>query len=422
MDFEKIIARAKAILLAPRTEWPIIGTESATAASIFKGYVVWLAAIAAIAGFIASTVVGYGVPFLGTYRVGFASGLTSALSQYVLSLAGVALVALLVDALAPTFKGEKNYTQALKAVAYAYTASWIAGIGVIVPGLRWLIVLAGVVYSIYLLYLGLPYTMKCPPTQSAGYTAVTIIAAIVVSWIVSLAAARLVLPTYGPGSYSGLSASSGHFDSSSPGGKLERWAQSVQAASQKMDAAQRRGDSAAAASAAGAVLGAALGGGSASVQALAPERIREFLPASVGPLARREISAERNAALGLQVSHAEAQYGDDKGHDITLKISDTGSARGLVSLVNWASVEEEKETSTGYEKTYKSGDRMVHEKWDSSGGQNGGGYGEYAVIVGQRYSVEASGRVPGIDMLKSAVANIDLARLESMKNEGVTEN
>jgi len=421
MELDKVISRAKAILLAPKTEWPIIGAESATTAGIFKGYVVWLAAIAAIAGFIASTVVGYGVPFLGTFRVGFASGLAAALTRYLLSLAGVAIVALLVDALAPTFQGEKNYTQAVKAVAYAYTASWIAGIGLIVPGLRWLIVLAGAIYSIYLLYLGLPYTMKCPPTRAAGYTAVTIIAAIVVGWVVSIAAAGLIGPLFGAGAYSGASASTGHFDASSPGGKLESWAQNVAAASQKMQAAEQRGDNAAAASAAGAVLGAALGGGNATVQALAPDRIREFLPASLGSLARREISAERNAALGLQISHAEAQYADDKGQDITLKIADTGGARGLMSLANWASVEQEKQTSTGYEKTYKSGDRMVHERWDSTG-QSGVGYGEYAIIVGQRYSVEASGRVADIEVLKSAVANVDLAKLESLRNEGVHAN
>src|SRR6185437_1280476 len=206
------------------------------------------------------------------------------------------------------------------------------------------------------------------------------------------------------------------------GGKLQQWAQNMQAASQKMQAAQQRGDTAAATSAAGAVLGAALGGGNATVQALAPERIREFLPASLGSMARRQISAERNTALGLQVSHAEAQYADDKGQDITLKIADTGGARGLVSFASWASVEQEKQTSTGYEKTYKSGERIVHERWDSPSGQSSAGYGEYAVIVGQRYSVEASGRVAGIDALKSAVANVDLARLESLRNEGVTAN
>ena len=425
MNFEKLIARAKAILLAPRAEWPIISAEAETTAGIFKGYIVWLAAIAAIAGFIANTVVGYRVPFLGTYRVGFATGLTSALTQYALSLASVALLALLVDALAPTFKGEKSYIQALKVVAYAYTASWIAGVGLMIPGLRWLIVLAGGIYSIYLLYLGLPYTMKCPPSEAVKYTVVAIIAAIVLSWIIAFAAARFIGPTVGPGgygapgSYGGTVGSTGGFAPSSPGGKLEQWAANVQAASQRMQAAQQSGNPAAAAQAAGGVLGAALGGGSRPVVALAPDRIREFLPATVADLPRSDISAQRNAALGIQVSQAEAHYRDNSGHDITLRIEDTGGASGLVALAGWASVEEEKQTSSGYEKTYRDGDRMVHESWDSPSGGSGSGYGEYAVIVGQRYAVQASGTVASIDVLKSAVASVDLAKLESLKNEGI---
>jgi hypothetical protein len=192
----------------------------------------------------------------------------------------------------------------------------------------------------------------------------------------------------------------------------------MEAASKKMEAAQQRGDSAAATQAASALVGAALGG-DATVEALAPERMRALLPDSLGGLARSQISAERHAALGMQFSEAEAQYNDDQGHSIDLKIQDTGGARGLVALAGWAAAEEEKQTPAGYEKTYKSGDRIVHEEWRGPAGQNAMGDGEYAVIVGQRYAVQATGQVADIDMLKSAVSSVDLAKLESLKNEGV---
>src|SRR3546814_3848090 len=83
-------------------------------------------------------------------------------------------------------------TQALKTVAYAWTASWVAGIAVIVPWLGWLIAVAGAVYAIYLLYLGLPHTMKCPPEKAGGYTAVSVIIAIVLSWIVGAIIAGVI--------------------------------------------------------------------------------------------------------------------------------------------------------------------------------------------------------------------------------------
>ena len=84
----------------------------------------------------------------------------------------------------PTFSGQKNQVQALKTVAYAFTAGWVASIGSLVPLLGWLIGLAGVIYGIYLFYLGLPHTMKCPEDKAGGYTAVIIIILIVFWFIV----------------------------------------------------------------------------------------------------------------------------------------------------------------------------------------------------------------------------------------------
>ena len=150
MDLNKLIARVKGILLTPKTEWPVIAGESTTVADLYKGYIMWLAAIPPIFAFLVA--------------VRFFAGL--ALSQlivtYALGLAMVFVVALIVDALAPSFGGTKDRVQALKTVAYAYTASWIAGIAAILPFISLLIMLVAGIYGIYLLYLGLPHTMKCP--------------------------------------------------------------------------------------------------------------------------------------------------------------------------------------------------------------------------------------------------------------------
>ena len=89
----------------------------------------------------------------------------------------------IINALAPTFGGQKDSVQALKTAAYAVTAAWVGGVAQLIPWLGWLIMLAGAIYSVYLLYLGLPHTMKAPADKAAGYTAVTIIVAIVLGWI-----------------------------------------------------------------------------------------------------------------------------------------------------------------------------------------------------------------------------------------------
>ncbi len=191
MDFTKTIERAKGILTSPKTEWPVIAAEPASVGSLYAGYIAVLAALPAIAGFIKGSLIGFSM-FGITVRTPIGAGITSMLLTYALSLLVVYVMALIINALAPTFGGQKDSVQALKAIAYAWTASWIAGIAVIVPWLGALIALVGVVYAIYLLYLGLPLTMKCPPDKAGAYTAVSVIIAIVLSWIMGLIVAGVI--------------------------------------------------------------------------------------------------------------------------------------------------------------------------------------------------------------------------------------
>ncbi|HPN80187.1 Yip1 family protein, partial [Dokdonella sp.] len=185
MDFAKLIARAKAILLSPRTEWPVIAAEPETVANLYKNYILVLAAIPAIAGFIKGSLIGFSL-FGITVRTPMVSGIIGMLVSYALTLGIVYLVALIIDALAPSFGGEKNIVQALKTSAYTYTASWVAGIATIIPWIGWLVVLAGAIYGIYLLYVGLPHTMRSPPDKSVGYTAVVIVIGFVLSIVVGM--------------------------------------------------------------------------------------------------------------------------------------------------------------------------------------------------------------------------------------------
>src|SRR5690606_8445897 len=97
-----------------------------TVADMYKGYIIPLAAIPVIFTFVKMSLIGVSLPFAGTFRIGVGAGLTSMILSYVMALAMVYVMALIVDALAPTFGAQKNNIQALKVVAYAYTASWLA--------------------------------------------------------------------------------------------------------------------------------------------------------------------------------------------------------------------------------------------------------------------------------------------------------
>jgi hypothetical protein len=185
-----LVDRVKRILLSPKTEWEVIDAEQTTASELYTRYIMPLAAIGPIAQIIGFSVFGITVPFVGTYRVPIGSAITQAVVAYVLTLAGTYLLALIIDALAPTFNGQRSQIQALKLAAYSLTASWIAGIFALVPALGILAVLG--LYSLYLLYLGLPVLMKSPGEKAVGYTAVVILAAIVL-WIIIGAVAGMFM-------------------------------------------------------------------------------------------------------------------------------------------------------------------------------------------------------------------------------------
>ena len=156
MDFNALIARVKALLLTPKAEWAVIAAEPATVGSIYTKFIVVMAAIPAIMGFLKGSLIGYSVPFIGTtFRVPIVSGLTGMVIQYGAALLGAFLFMLVIDALAPTFGGHKNQVQALKAAAYTATPVYVASVLQILPMLGALILLAAAVYCVYQLYLGL---------------------------------------------------------------------------------------------------------------------------------------------------------------------------------------------------------------------------------------------------------------------------
>ncbi len=165
----------KNILFSPQATWAQIEHESADTGSIYKSYLMIIGLIPPIATFIGMSLVGYG-GFGVSIRVPLFSGLISLVVSYALLLAMCFIVALIVDALAPTFGGQKNMTNAVKLVAYGSTAGIVGGIFNVIPSFSILGLLAAL-YSVYLIYLGLPVLMKCPRDRAVGYTAVVIASA-----------------------------------------------------------------------------------------------------------------------------------------------------------------------------------------------------------------------------------------------------
>ena len=176
-----IVERVKRILISPATEWPVIAAETTPTATLITGYVLPLAAVSAIAAFIGQVLIGVSV--LGTtYRSPLGTGLAMAIWAVAAAVIGVFVCAYIINAFAPTFGAAKNDAQAIKVAAYAFTPVWVAGVLQIIPVLGILSIL-GLFYAAYLMYLGLIALMNAPEDKAVGYTAVVIIVAIVVMFV-----------------------------------------------------------------------------------------------------------------------------------------------------------------------------------------------------------------------------------------------
>jgi hypothetical protein len=414
-DRVDIKTRVTNILLTPKTEWPAIEAEPTPAATIVTSYVMPLAAIGAVAGFIGGSLVGTTLPFFGTYRVPIMTGLAAAVFTFCFAIAGVFILGFIINALAPTFGAQKDSSKAFKVAAYAYTPAWIAGALQILPALGALAILAAL-YGLYLLYLGLSALMKAPQDKAVGYTAVVVVCAIVLSIVIASVGGLLVAPAALVGLGSTSSSSSGpQYPADSAMGKLETLGRKLEESGAKMEQAQKRGDTAAETAAAFEGLGTLLGGGK-RVEAVSLEQLTPLVPDQFAGLAKTSSNAERNGMAGLMVAKAEATYSDGAGHSAKLEITDSGGATGVLSLASWASLQGARENDRYSERTERVGGRIVHHRMSKTGGAH-----EYTVIVGDRFIVSAQGDGIEFSALQNAVSGLDLGRLDAMKDVGVTK-
>ncbi len=166
--FKKIVNRVQGVLLKPEATWNEISSEQTSVTLIYKEYLIFLAAIPAISGFL-------GAIFKGT---AFFQALWWAILFYVFSLGGVWLSVVLVKSIANNFKIKNDQLAAQKLVSYAYTAFFVAGIFLLIPPLFWLVISG--VYGFYLYALGVPKILDVPQQERVNFTVITIFAFIFV--------------------------------------------------------------------------------------------------------------------------------------------------------------------------------------------------------------------------------------------------
>lgn len=188
-----LIARAKAMIMQPKAEWPKVAAEPGDVKGILIKYALPLIAIGPICSFIGGQLFGYNAMVV-MFRPSLSFSLTIAITSFVQSIIALFIVSLIANFLSPKFGGKDDFGSAFKLIAYSMTAAWVAGVFGIIPMLGGIAAIAGGIYSIYVLFLGATPIMAVPQDKAGGYIAVTVLVAIVVSIILNMIAASLFTP------------------------------------------------------------------------------------------------------------------------------------------------------------------------------------------------------------------------------------
>ena len=95
-----------------------------------------------------------------------------AVGMYFGLIAGVVALAILAHELAKAFDANPTYTQSLELAAYTATPLFMVGFAALYP-ILWFVMLvglAGLSYSVYLLYSGVPIMMHIPEEKGFIYS------------------------------------------------------------------------------------------------------------------------------------------------------------------------------------------------------------------------------------------------------------
>ncbi|WP_076408552.1 Yip1 family protein [Shewanella sp. UCD-KL12] len=182
----------------PKEEWHTI-EQNHEALKSSLSHILLVALIPVICTFIAATQLGWnlgvGEPLFLTQQ----SALLMSGGMYFGLIGGVFALAYLAYWMAKTFDAEPTFTQALELASYTATPLFMVGLAALYPTIWFvmLIGLAGLSYSVYLLYTGVPIIMNIPEEKGFIYASSVVTAGLVL--LVALMASSVILWSVGFG-------------------------------------------------------------------------------------------------------------------------------------------------------------------------------------------------------------------------------
>ncbi len=176
----------------PKEEWQTIDArhESLKFSLI---HILLVALIPSVCAYFSAVHIGWSIGVGEPISLTADSAIKMAVAMYVALILGVFALAYLAHWMAHTFGSEPTYTQTLELASYTSTPLFMVGIAALYPELWFvmLVGLAGLSYSVYLLYVGVPILMHIPEERGFIYASSVVTCGLILLVCVLAATAML---------------------------------------------------------------------------------------------------------------------------------------------------------------------------------------------------------------------------------------
>lgn len=137
--------------------------------------------------------------------------------------------------------------------------------------------------------------------------------------------------------------------------------------------------------------------------------IKEILPSSLGGMEQTDSEGQTSGIMGFKFSTAQAVYEEDKAK-LEVKIVDIAGIGKLASkMADWSTLDIDKESKNGYERTTTIDGHKAYEKYDARRQK-----GKVAMIIDDRFIVDVEGRNVTEKQLKNAIEDINVRKLRRL--------
>lgn len=147
--------------------------------------------------------------------------------------------------------------------------------------------------------------------------------------------------------------------------------------------------------------------------------LKEILPEELAGLQRFDHEGQRSGAAGFTVSTASARYRPEDGsyQSIEIELVDAGGlgSFAVMGMAHWLSVEIDRETDSGYERTREYEGYPALESFEAQNGQVGSA--DLSIVVERRFVVQLSGTDVTMEDVINAADELDLDRLADLAKQ-----